>query len=328
MALLWPAIAIAAFAAILGPDRRWWPWILAPVALLLSLGPSMAVVVTPEGLTSWRRFGAIVPLACVGLAFSAWRPAASWLSRRFAARGEDDDDEEDEEEEDEGVPSDAIRIVIARLAGARRPHVAGVCRVVVLNAFATAVLVVSTIAFIGDPGPTQIGTPLPTFLGVRSAAQDARALMNLDLAMDAMHAHGDDHGTYRGFDAATAGRREPTLAWLDGPATGDVATLQVQILTASGRSARLLTIASSGRAFCAQTTGEGWTYGSADAGGYGPDVRAAIDVCGSTTWSDDAIRVPPYATMCADLDPQGGYLICRMVQALVRQTLTTPNPDV
>jgi hypothetical protein len=32
--------------------------------------------------------------------------------------------------------------------------------------------------------------------------------------------------------------------------------------------------------------------------------------------------------MCADLDPQGGYLICRMVQALVRQTLTTPNPDV
>ena len=56
-------------------------------------------------------------------------------------------------------------------------------------------------------------------------------------------------------------------------------------------------------------------------------VGDAVAACGSTPWSDDAIRVPLYRTMCADLDPQGGYLLCRMVQALIVQTLRTSNPD-
>src|SRR6185503_15264303 len=31
-------VVMVAFGAVLGTDRRWWPWALAPVALLLSLG--------------------------------------------------------------------------------------------------------------------------------------------------------------------------------------------------------------------------------------------------------------------------------------------------
>jgi hypothetical protein len=31
--------------------------------------------------------------------------------------------------------------------------------------------------------------------------------------------------------------------------------------------------------------------------------------------------------MCADLDPQGGYVLCRIVQVLVTQTLVTSSPD-
>jgi len=80
VSLLWPTIAMSVFAAILGPERRWWPWSLAPTAFLLSLGASLALIVGPEGLRDWSMFGAVLPLFCVGLLWSAWRPLAVRLT--------------------------------------------------------------------------------------------------------------------------------------------------------------------------------------------------------------------------------------------------------
>jgi hypothetical protein len=86
--------------------------------------------------------------------------------------------------------------------------------------------------------------------------------------------------------------------------------LKAQIATVGDRTARVVVVSATGTPFCIQRTPTGVTYGSP------PDastaqVGDAVAACGSTPWSDDAIRVPPYRTMCADLDPQGGYLLCR-----------------
>ena len=329
--LAFPAVVIGTFAAILGPDRRWWPWILAPVAVLLSLGPSTAVVVGPGGYMDWGRFGAVLPLAFVGLAFSAWSPLATSLTRRIALAGDDDDDDDEDEDDDAPVGQRQRFDVVSWMRVAARPHPSRRVRPVVFaNALAAGLLTVATIAFVADPAPAQIGTPLPTYLGVRAAAEEARALMNLDAAMYAMDGYRAERGTYRGFDATDGAIAAPALSWLDGR---DDATIggepsNVRIVTARRGTARVATIAPNGGAFCLQRTAGGLAYGSADAGGYGADLRAAIATCGSAPWSPDAIRVPPYETMCADLDEQGGYLICRMVQALVATTLASPTGAV
>ena len=75
--LLWPAVGMALFGALLGTDRRWWPWALAPVAVLLSFAPATAALVGPEGLQDWSLFGAVLPLFLVGLVASAWHLLAA-----------------------------------------------------------------------------------------------------------------------------------------------------------------------------------------------------------------------------------------------------------
>jgi hypothetical protein len=52
-----------------------------------------------------------------------------------------------------------------------------------------------------------------------------------------------------------------------------------------------------------------------------------LAACGSTPWSSAAVRPFPIATMCDGLDPESGYLICRMVQVVMLQTLQRTGPD-
>ncbi|HYU56471.1 MAG TPA: hypothetical protein VEO00_00280, partial [Actinomycetota bacterium] len=66
-----PGLVMATFAALLGTDRRWWPWVLPPVAVLLSLGPAMAVISTITQFTTLAWFRSVVPLVAIGLAASS-----------------------------------------------------------------------------------------------------------------------------------------------------------------------------------------------------------------------------------------------------------------
>jgi hypothetical protein len=305
--LLWPAVVMCVFAAILGPDRRWWPWSLVPTAFLLSFGPSFALMVGGERLHNWSMFGAVLPLFVAGLLWSAWRPLAVRLTAVFGRR--------------------APMFEPAPTSGTMPLRPNSVRPTVALHAMAVGLLAISLIAFHEDPLLAQIGTALPTYLGVRTVAQDVRTHQNLLLAIEAMDRYRADLGTYRGFDAAAAGVMEPRLAWTE---RASVATepLWMWIATARTDVARVAGLSGSGTAFCIQRSAGGLTYGESHATGAMKDrLHAAVQTCGTTPWSPTVLRTPPFETMCDGLDPTGGYLICRMVQVLSVDILRQTKPE-
>jgi hypothetical protein len=204
----------------------------------------------------------------------------------------------------------------------------------VLDALAVALLLVSLVLFRADPMPSQVSASIPTYLGLRIHAQDVRAKLDLRRAVAAADAYGSGHGTFAGFDAAAASSADPALEWQDGlPREGNAPALTISILRASPTEARLSALSESGAAFCIQTSRSGeTTFGQASQGGSSPPrpprevLRAAARACGSTPWTDAAVAMPPTATMCDGLDPTGGYLTCRMVQALTVTTLRRTGP--
>lgn len=311
--LLWPAVAMALFAAILGADRRWWPWALAPVALLLSFAPAAALLVGPEGILDWSLFGAVVPLFLVGLICSVWRPLASAITDRLGRHVS-------------SAPEESVMVAPTSMASDLvRPRPA-----TVLNTLAAAVLCLSLVVFVADPLPAQLGTALPTYLGQRALVDDVRVRMNLGMAMDAMDRYRAEAGGYRGFDAEAATVIEPRLAWTDRPG-GAATPLWMWVVTARRDEARVAGLSMSGNAFCLQRTPEGLTTGMASGGlGAVTAIRAlqlAVSACGERSWTSSAIQVPQVETMCNGLDRSGGYLICRMVQVLSVDILRQTKPE-
>jgi hypothetical protein len=280
------------FGAMLGTDRRWWPWALVPVAVVLSLGPAMLVMSIPTTLTAFTWFAGVLPLVAAGFVGSLWRPIAERFAGRHTA---------------EGAP--------------RATSMARVRPAVVLNAFAVALLALSMLAVRTDPLPIQISTGLPTYLGERALADDVRTKMNLGIAIDAMRAYRAEHGTFVGFDAAAGERAASALDWQDG-ASGD--GLVVGIVAADAARARIVASSDSGRAFCMQavtrSAGASVTYGSA---GH-DDVDRAMGRCASTDWTPAAVRMFDVDAMCSGADDQV-IIICRSVQRLVRTTLASPT---
>ena len=299
------AVAIALFGMVLGTDRRWWPWSFVPVALLLSLAPSSALVRSPEGLIDRSMFGVVLPLVGVGLVWSVWRTAAVWLSRRFDL---------------DPVVGEGSR---SRPAASARSSRASL----VLNASMVGLVVVSLAVFRGDPLPTQVATTLPTYLGERIQAQDVRTKLDLRRAIADMDAYAARSGTYRGFDARSGALADPALAWSDGAAAAPALT--VAVVAATGRTARVAALSDSGGAFCVERLpGGDLRYGGVAGDGTGAiaTLDRAIARCGSTPWSAAAVRRLDASTMCDGIDPQGGYLMCRMVQVLIAQTMTRTRP--
>jgi hypothetical protein len=286
------ATLMLVFGAMLGTDRRWWPWALVPVAVVLSLGPAMLVMSIPTTLTAFTWFAGVVPLVCAGFVGSLWRP----IAERFAGRHE------------------AERAPRATSTAVVRPAV-------VLNSVAVALLALSMLAVRTDPLPIQISTSLPTYLGARSTAFDVRTKMNLGAAIEAMQTYRAEHGTFSGFDAKAGEQALPELDWRDGASEDQ---LLVGIVAADANRAQVLASSPSGKAFCVQTVtrpaGESVTYGST---GHG-DVDQAIGRCGSTAWSPAAIRMFDVDAMCAGADDQV-IVICRAVQMVIRKALASPT---
>lgn len=286
------ATLMLVFGAMLGTDRRWWPWALVPVAVVLSLGPAMLVMSIPTTLTAFSWFGGVVPLVCAGFVGSLWRP----IAERFAGR-----------RTTERAP--------------RAPAATAVRPTVVLNSIAIALLAISMLAVRTDPLPIQISTSLPTYLGAREVAQDVRAKIDLGIAIDAMRAYHAEHGTFVGFNAAAGERAVSALDWQDG-ASGD--QLVVGIVAEEAGMARLVTSSGSGRAFCMQAVSgparASVTYGSARH----DDVDRAMGRCGSTAWTPAAVRMFDVDAMCSGADDQV-IIMCRSVQRLVRMTLASPT---
>lgn len=304
-----PAIAIAVFGALLGPDRRWWPWSLVPTALFLSAGPSSALIVGPERLLDWSNFGIVVPLFAAGLVGSAWRPLATRLASVMP--GEDAAGKAPSTLPGGSAGASAVRL---------RPAV-------VLNGFAAGLLAVSLIAFRGDQSAVRSATSMPTYLGARISVEDLRTKLDLRHAIAAMDTYRSANGTYEGFDAASASVADPSIAWTDGlPRQGSDSEHQgpVGIVSADRDEARVVALSASGAAFCLQRVGGGLSYGRGMRDGLGNGIQAAtaqaVAACGSTPWSASAIRRFPYATMCVGVEPDQ-YVLCRVVQVLMTRTM-------
>jgi len=286
------AMVMLVFGAMLGTDRRWWPWALVPVAVVLSLGPAMLVMSIPTTLTAFTWFAGVVPLVAAGFVGSLWRP----IAERFAGR-----------HRAERAPRVTSRTAV-------RPTV-------VLNSIAVALLALSMLAVRTDPLPIQISTGLPTYLGERAWASDVRTKMNLGVAIAAMGVYRAEHGTFVGFDAAAGERAASELEWYDGASEDP---LVVGIVGADEGSARIVASSGSGSAFCVQavtgSTGGSLTYGSA---GH-DDVGRAMRRCGSIAWTPAAIRMFDVDAMCSGADDQV-IIICRAAQRTIRAVLASPT---
>jgi hypothetical protein len=309
------AIAIAVFGSMLGTGRRWWPWILVPVAVLMSAGPSSAIIMGPERLQDWSRFGAVLPLFAIGLLGSMWRPLAERIGRRIRPQ----------EMQDEMSATSAARIVAE--PGHLRPTV-------VLNAVGAGILLVSLVIFRADPLPDQIGASLPTYIGARSSVADLRTRQLLRQALTGMDEYRREHGTYRGFDLAAAASIDPELTWQEGlphsAAGPNIPELTMGIVGASSTRAQIVAVSLSGTSICIQRDGNGITYGSSPRIAWNTalpsGVSHAVAACGSRPWTDAALRPFPIGTMCVGLDRDSGYLICRMVQVIMTQTMERTGP--
>jgi hypothetical protein len=55
-------------------------------------------------------------------------------------------------------------------------------------------------------------------------------------------------------------------------------------------------------------------------------MKQAIENCGAVAWTTAATRPLETETMCNGLDPQSGYLLCRMVQVVIANTLAETKP--
>jgi hypothetical protein len=293
-----PAAVIATFGALV-PRGRWYPWSVLLAAVLLSAGIPGLIVSTTVGFPTTLWFASALPLAVIGLLASAVGPLAAWLERRR---------------------SGTARVRPASSVSTRELRPA-----VVVNTIAVGLVLVSIVAASADPLPTQLSTPLPTYLGIRDRAQDARAVMNVIQALDAAAAHRANDGLR--FDAAAGAAYEPSLRWREGPSERD---LTVAVLRGTPTLVRVGTISASGAAVCAQATAvDGWapTYGVGASQGTQGTRRAlgeAVAHCGDRPLTDDAVPDLPVGTMCDAVD-RDSLVICRSVQHLVREILDAPR---
>jgi hypothetical protein len=287
------------FGALMGPDRRYWPWSLAFAAILLSAGPSIVVAPSPWRLIDWSQFGVAVPLMLVGLVASAWRPIAVWLTEHV------------------GRPARPVPIVVAGApSGDRslRPAVA-------LNAVAVALLFLSAVAFRVDPLPGQLATPMPTFSGLRTVASELQARSALHDAMHMMTGYRNAHGSFAGFQppASDVGTE---LLWVR-HLSMDEAFPQITIDSASRERARVVALTDMGSVVCLERHGSALTYGSARGSltTIGRTVEAAIAACGDSRWTQAALAPLDVRGLCDGLDPYTGYDICRMVEVELTKRL-------
>lgn len=300
---LWVPGAVLTAYALLLPRVRGRPSSIAFAAILLSSGPSALIASVSLDMTTTLWFAPVLPLIAMGLIASAAEPVAVWWERR-------------------ADPSAGERPLPPLVDGATiRPAV-------MVNAVAVGLLIVSVIAASADPLPARIGTALPTYLGIRERAQDARSKQNLLQALDAATAFRAVAGSASVFDAAAGRVLDAALRWSDRAVPERDLTMSV--LRSTPNLVRVATVSPSGATFCAQATAAaGWsaTYGTGPqrgAQGIAGSMREAVARCGDEPFSAADLPELPVATLCDGID-RDGIILCRSVQHLVESILVSPR---
>jgi hypothetical protein len=290
--------AVLLFGALLGPDRRFWPWSIVLTAVFLSGAPSIMVAPAPWQLIDWSQFAGVVPLALLGIIASAWRPLAVWLTEHVART-------------DRQVP-----VVVggpAREARTFRPAL-------VANAAAAALLLISVIAFRADPLPDQLAIAAPTFAGLRVRAEDLQARVTLHDASLDLKRYASSNGSFSGFHPSSSPAGD--AVWVRHLSMGEELP-QITVDLADGHRARLLALTMTGSVVCLDLDGGAMTYGS-DEGRLGDIARTAAGAraaCGDERWTAASLAPLPVHGMCDELEPYGGYDVCRAVEVQITNEL-------
>ena len=304
------AIAMAIFGSLLGPDRRWWPWSLVPTAILLSMAPSVALLVGRERLVDWSQFGIVLPLFLIGLVSSMWRPVALRLTRghrrgsgRTADRAARDR---------HGPDTPATGPAGGGSQRDRRGSARGVARDLPRRSAArSAELIDPDVSRCADRrrGPPYQARPPP------SDARDGRVSGDPRDVPRVRRLEGGRRRSVHPLDPRVADAgwdRKP------GPRSGD--RVRDRHGGATRRRLReherILPPAFGRRALVRTSVAVRWfrlpprTWS-----------RRRSPACGSTPWSAAAVRRFPVATMCDGLERSGGYLICRASQAFMTTSM-------
>lgn len=316
-----PIVSMAAFGWLLSRDRRWWPWILVPQAILLTTAVAVAMMTSVSRIDSYGAFGEAIPYLAVGLVFSFAAPLAARLSRfRDPAPVEATD------------PA-RIKGVVPR----GEPRRAPMRWAVALNAGAVALVLFASIAYRYDPAPVQFQQALPTYSGFRFEVLDLRAKMNLQAGLAAVAAYGPTHDGFAGFDAAAGAAAAPGIRWRDGTPVSTTAlsppALLVGVVSATRAQVQLVALSQSGRAFCVRagpgsgdvastTYGIGGTYDWENTVAPAVAFVQAIERCQDAPWTASQVRPIAVGSLCNGVDDQS-IIICRATQRMARQVLAS-----
>ncbi len=286
-------LVMVSFGLLLPVGRRRPLWTIAPVACLVSLGGATAIVGTLYDYTAFTYFRAAVPLALMGFAGAA---ASAFIARQRGFQ------------------------VDPGSEGSRRLRPISIAYGLGLGALA-----VTTVMFAFDPLPFQISTPLPTYLGARDRVVDLRSRLTLDEALAVAVGYRDAHGSFEGFDAASARESAPHLLWADGlPARRStfVPELTVRVVDSTDERVDLVLVQAS-TTYCVSTASGGEpTYGVARAGHPRPRALLAIETCGAQPWTDELFTPFPIDGFCDDAPD---IVLCRMAQKQLRDIIASPT---
>lgn len=335
------------FGLLLGRDRRWWPWIFAPAALLLSLGPWSALQASLFRLQDFVGFGAVLPLAAVGLVAAETGGVQRRVQGRLEVRaaraaaraqrldefvdGDPDFDLDAEDLVDIAINERDRAIVPTETPDAGGPDAGGPDPAArrpprpspVAIGIAAGAIAVATIMFAFDPGAAQFSAAIPTYLGERVAAADYRARLNLSEALRASDEYRVGHGSLAGFDAAAGRELVPSLTWADGSFATTPTPLSVAVVAVGPRTLELIAVApQSNHAFALRVRLRSpVTYGAGTRDlPWRRNAALALRTSGDLPWGPSALTPPSPAGMCDGIDASG-LTICRAVQQQIAAIL-------
>jgi hypothetical protein len=268
-------------------------WAIVPMACLVSLGGPAAIAGTLYQFTAFTFFRAAVPLTLIGFAGAG---ASALVARQRGFRAEDN---------------------------AVRPR--RIRPISITYGLGLGALAVTTVMVFLDPLPSQLSTPLPTYLGARDRVVDLRSRLTLDEALGVAARYRAAHGSFEGFDAESASDLSLSLLWDDG-IPGEAVTfssdLTVRVVGSTVERIELVLVRPETTYCVRASAGTHPTYGTAVTGRPRHRALTAIETCGVQAWTSELLRPFPIDGLCDDAPD---IVLCRMAQKNLRDIITSPT---